>query len=86
MLELPFTPVVTKGPGTVPQSELNNSAQQYANVEHAFSITAPVPPGPVLLIDDIVDSRWTLTAIAALLRENGTGSVHPMVLAQAKSD
>ncbi len=86
MLELPFAPVVTKAEGTVPQSELNNSAQQYANVEHAFSITAPVPSGPVILIDDIVDSRWTLTAVAALLRENGSGPVHPMVLAESKSD
>jgi ATP-dependent DNA helicase RecQ len=86
LLELPFVPVVTKERETPPQTEMNNSAQQYANVEHAFSITAPVPPGPVLLIDDIVDSRWTLTAVAALLCENGSGPVHPTVLAQAKSD
>ena len=86
MLELPFAPVVTKERETLPQNELNNSAQQYANVQGAFSITEPVPPGPVLLIDDIVDSRWTLTAVAALLRQNGSGPVHPVLLAQAKSD
>ncbi len=39
-----------------------------------------------LLIDDIVDSRWTLTEVAALLRQNGSGPVHPMLLAEATSD
>jgi ATP-dependent DNA helicase RecQ len=65
---------------------MNNSAQQYANVQNAFSISGPVAPGPVLLVDDIVDSGWTLTAIAARLRQNGSGPVRPMLLAQAKSD
>ena len=36
-----------------------------------------VRPEPVLLIDDIVDSRWTLTVIAAELRRAGSGPVHP---------
>ena len=65
---------------------MNNSAQQYANVRDAFSIVGPVRPAPVLLIDDIVDSSWTVTVIAALLRQTGSGPVHPMLLAQAKSD
>jgi ATP-dependent DNA helicase RecQ len=85
-LGLPFDPVIAKTRETRPQKELNNSAQQYANVNGAFSVVLPVRPGPVLLIDDIVDSRWTLAAVAALLRQNGSGPVHPMLLAQAKSD
>ena len=38
---------------------------------------------PVLLVDDIVDSRWTLTVIAALILEAGSGPVWPLALAAA---
>ena len=44
------------------------------NVDGAFAITQPVPEGPVILIDDLVDSNWTLTAVATLLRQNGSGA------------
>ena len=39
---------------------------------------------PVLLVDDIVDSGWTMTIIAALLRQAGSGPVWPLALASAK--
>ncbi|MDQ1385565.1 MAG: ATP-dependent helicase RecQ, partial [Actinomycetota bacterium] len=84
-LRLPFVPVVTKSRETKPQREMSNSAQQCANVKDAFSIKDPVAEGPVLLIDDLVDSAWTATTIAALLRQNGSGPVHPMLLAQSRS-
>jgi ATP-dependent DNA helicase RecQ len=35
----------------------------------------------VLLVDDTVDTRWTLTEVAALLRDAGAEAVHPYVLA-----
>jgi ATP-dependent DNA helicase RecQ len=38
---------------------------------------------PVLLVDDLVDSRWTLTVAAWLLRSHGSGEVWPFALAQA---
>jgi ATP-dependent DNA helicase RecQ len=37
----------------------------------------------VLLVDDVVDSGWTLTLLAVLLRQRGSGPVHPFVLAKA---
>ena len=37
--------------------------------------------GPVLLVDDILDSRWTFTVVAALLRLAGSGPVFPLALA-----
>jgi ATP-dependent DNA helicase RecQ len=37
----------------------------------------------VLLLDDLSDSRWTLTAVTAALRSAGTGQVHPLALAKA---
>ncbi len=38
-------------------------------------------PGPVLLVDDLVDSGWTITIVAALLREAGASGVLPLALA-----
>jgi ATP-dependent DNA helicase RecQ len=40
-----------------------------------------VPTSPVLLIDDTVGSRWTLTVVAALLRGAGCEAVLPLVTA-----
>ncbi|WP_336921101.1 RecQ family ATP-dependent DNA helicase [Aquipuribacter sp. SD81] len=39
--------------------------------------------GPVLLVDDLVDSRWTLTVAARGLRLAGAGTVLPLTLATA---
>ena len=41
---------------------------------------ADVPTGPVLLVDDVCASGWTLTIATALLREAGSGEVLPLVL------
>ena len=40
-------------------------------------------PGPVLLVDDLVDSRWTMTVAARLLRRAGAPGVLPFALASA---
>ncbi|MGX1695531.1 RecQ family ATP-dependent DNA helicase [Microbacterium keratanolyticum] len=40
-----------------------------------------IPAGPVLLVDDQADSRWTLTAAARVLRQDGASDVLPFVLA-----
>jgi ATP-dependent DNA helicase RecQ len=37
----------------------------------------------VMLIDDLADSRWTLTVAGRALRQAGAGAVLPLVLAQA---
>jgi hypothetical protein len=42
-----------------------------------------LPPGPVLLVDDMVDSGWTLTLAGVLLRRRGSGPVYPFALAKA---
>lgn len=38
-------------------------------------------PGPVLLVDDVVDSRWSLTVAARALRLAGAPAVLPLALA-----
>ena len=63
---LPFRPVVAKARETAPQAEMDNSAQQYPTSPARSRSSGPVPDGPVYLVDDTVDSRWTLTVIAAL--------------------
>lgn len=73
---------------TAEQKTMENSYKQCENVLRAFRADpASVRPGPVLLIDDVVDSRWTLTLCGAALRLRGSGPVHPFVLAtQRKGD
>jgi ATP-dependent DNA helicase RecQ len=38
-------------------------------------------PGPVLLVDDLADSRWTMTVAGRELRRAGAASVLPFALA-----
>jgi ATP-dependent DNA helicase RecQ len=80
-LELPFKDVVAKVKNNQPQKGQNNSWHQCSNLDGAFEIKRGVPGTPVLLVDDMVDSRWTMTVVAALLRQAGSGPVFPVALA-----
>ena len=63
---------------------MQNSAQQAANARSKLGIRdTAVRSGPVLLVDDLVDSRWTLTVAGSMLREHGAGPVLPFALAVA---
>jgi ATP-dependent DNA helicase RecQ len=84
-LGLPFVMPVAKVSDTRPQKEMENSAQQVMNIRDAFEVGDSVPDGPVLLVDDICDSGWTLTIIGQQLLGAGSGPVHPFVLALAVS-
>jgi len=60
---------------------MENSFQQAHNLEDAFEIeTNEVRAGSALLVDDVVDSRWTFTVVAAHLLEGGSGPVFPLAL------
>jgi len=64
------------------QKKMSNSYQQAHNLDGVFEVeTWQGMKGAVLLIDDMVDSRWTFTVIAALLRRAGSGDVFPLALA-----
>lgn len=81
-LEIPFMSCIKKIKPNRPQKEIQNSFQQARNLDGAFEVkAAEMPKGSVLLMDDMVDSGWTLTVIAALLREAGCPAVFPIVLA-----
>jgi ATP-dependent DNA helicase RecQ len=82
-LGLPFLEVIAKSDHRPEQKTMANSTQQARNVDGSLTLGAqPMPDGAVLLVDDMVDSRWTLTLAAWLLRSHGSGEVHLMALAQ----
>jgi ATP-dependent DNA helicase RecQ len=81
-LNLPFVPAVRKVRATGTQKDMENSWQQAHNLDGAFQIDRwQGMAGSVLLVDDIVDSGWTFTVVAALLRQEGSGPVYPFALA-----
>ena len=81
-LGLPFAACIAKAAANRPQQELRNSFQQARNLDGVFAVDREqMPAGPVLLVDDTVDSRWTLTVIGALLRQAGCPAVFPLALA-----
>lgn len=86
-LSLPFVECVRKVRDTEPQKTRANSFQQAQNVVEAFLVDrAMVRAQPVLLVDDMVDSRWTFTVLAVLLRKAGSGCVYPFALADSSSE
>jgi ATP-dependent DNA helicase RecQ len=40
-------------------------------------------PQKLILVDDIVDSKWTITVCGFLLIEKGCGEVYPFALADS---
>ena len=76
-LGLPFEPVVKKVQDNDPQKVQQNRFHQCRNLDGVFAIDDPIPERPVLLVDDVIDSGWTLTVIAALLRQADSGPVWP---------
>ncbi len=82
-LGLPFEEAVLKVKDNEEQKAQQNRYHQCRNLDGVFAVSDNVRPGPVLLIDDVVDSRWTLTVVSMLLRRAGSGPVWPMALASA---
>lgn len=80
-LALPFVDVIDKVMDNYPQKLQQNRYHQCKNLDGVFSISKPLPAGPALLIDDVVDSGWTLTILAALLKQAGCADVYPVALA-----
>ena len=64
-----------------------NSAQRVRALHDAFTVPPALAaqlsalPGPVLLVDDLVDSGWTMAIAARLLRRAGASGVLPFALA-----
>ncbi|MFI0350591.1 RecQ family ATP-dependent DNA helicase [Actinomadura sp. 9N407] len=70
-----------------PVPRRHNSAQRLRSVWHALTLPDDVAAavrdagGPVLLVDDRIETGWTMTVATRILREAGAPSVLPLVLA-----
>ncbi len=85
-LGLPFVDCIAKVKDTAEQKSRRNSFQQVQNLEDAFAVDGGlVRQAPVLLVDDMVDSRWTFTVVGAKLRQAGSGPVFPLALADSSA-
>ena len=73
-------------PGAAPLPRVN-STFRVRDLWTRFHVTQqqeavlPGLPGPVLLVDDLVDSRWTMTVAGRLLKRAGARAVLPFALA-----
>ncbi len=83
-LQLPFRKILERKEERPEQKRMENSDKQARNVIGSLVINqSEMLPGPVLLVDDMVDSRWTFTVVAWELRRRGSGEVYPLALAYA---
>jgi ATP-dependent DNA helicase RecQ len=86
-LGLPFVECIRQVRDTEAQKTRANSFQQAQNLVGAFAADrATTRPGPVLLVDDMVDSGWTFRVLTVLLRNAGSGPVYPFALADSSSE
>ena len=84
-LGLPYRNVVEKITENEQQKYQQNRYHQCKNLDGAFAVNFDLPNTPVFLIDDIVDSGWTMTVISALLKQKGASQVYPIALASTAS-
>lgn len=86
---IPCYDIIHKIKSNQPQKRQQNTYQQAKNLDGVFAVCMDGMPRelfsqPCFLIDDIVDSKWTLTVLSALLRQQGSGLVIPLALATAE--
>jgi ATP-dependent DNA helicase RecQ len=84
---LPYLGTLAYTTSDGPGARRHNSAQRLLSLWHALAVPDDLRdaiashPGPVLLIDDRIETGWTLTVAAKLLSEAGAHGVLPFVLA-----
>jgi ATP-dependent DNA helicase RecQ len=83
-LGLDAVPAIVRIADKPPQKAMQNSCQQARNVAGSFAVDG-ARGGPVFLVDDMVDSRWTFTILGGLLRAAGAGPVYPVALSNTSN-
>ena len=82
---LPYLGEVCYADGGPPREHQHNSAQRLRALWDALTVRSVTQTagwgGAVLLVDDRVETGWTMTVAAKLLREAGAGIVLPFALA-----
>ncbi|HDR7707805.1 TPA: RecQ family ATP-dependent DNA helicase [Bacillus thuringiensis] len=82
LLNIPYKQVLLKVEDTPEQKYMKNANKQAANIMDAFTISDALLEGPVLLIDDIMNSGWTFAICAMKLKEAGCESITPLALSK----
>lgn len=86
-LGISFVECIRQIKETAPQKTQQNTSHQAHNLEHSFEVDRRLTRHePVLLVDDMVDSRWTMTVLGAKLRQAGSGPVYPFALADSSHE
>lgn len=66
------------------QKRMQNSYFQYKNAAEKMALVSGASaPRSIILIDDVVDSKWTLTVAGALLSKAGASNIIPFCLADS---
>jgi ATP-dependent DNA helicase, RecQ family len=87
MLRLPCYDAIEKIADTPQQKTLENSYYQCENVIKGFGIKQDLKfLGNTLIIDDMVDSKWTFTYCTYLLKSGYADKVYPFALAKTSGD
>ena len=82
-LKLEFVELLNKSSARQ-QKEMENSAYQCANAYQSFAVKEDICiPLNILLVDDMVDSRWTFTVCGYRLMEAGAEKIYPFALADS---
>lgn len=69
--------------GQMPQPDVPSAGQVQARLANmTLTEAALIPRGPVLVVDGLYQTGWTMTVAAALLREAGATAVLPLVVHQ----
>ena len=85
--QMPYLGALTYADGTRPGARQYNSAQRLRALWHELEVPGSVRSavaslgGPVLLVDDRIETGWTMTLATKLLREAGAAAVLPLALA-----
>lgn len=80
-LKIPCADTVSMTELRPAQKTMENSFRRSENLDGLFKVDPKhVYSGSVLLLDDTVDSGWTFTVVAALLKRYGAKRVYPIAL------
>lgn len=83
--KLPVLDAISRVRAAPAQAEMGNSAYSWANVWAAFALVGGAElMGPVLVVDDIWASGWTMTVVAELLAGAGHFPVYPFALQKGR--
>ena len=84
---LPYLGSLAYAGGAGPGPRRHNSAQRLSSLWHALEVPGDIQDavraldGPVLVVDDRIETGWTMTVAARLLREAGADAILPLALA-----